>query len=226
MCGRFSLASKSQTIAEYFGIELLYELTPRYNIAPSQDILVIKQLSASQPEFRFMHWGLIPYWQKEEDIGTKWINARSESMHAKPLFKKLFKQKRCLIIADGFYEWQETNRSKHPYYIYKKDHQPFAIAGIWEHWENKEGKVMESCLLLTTEANPEVKPIHHRMPVILQKAQSLSWLNPENTNTEMLKTFLMPYLHDDLTSYEVSTYVNNPKNENQKCIEKKTDIHI
>ncbi len=220
MCGRFTLSSKVKTIAEYFGIELSYELKPHYNIAPSQNILVLRQLPESKPEFCLMRWGLVPSWQKEEDISTQWINARSETIHEKPLFKKIFIQKRCLIIADGFYEWQATNRQKIPYFIHKKDNQPFAIAGLWEHWENKEGKRIDSCLLLTTEANPEVKSIHHRMPVILQKTQILTWLNQETTKIEMLKTLLRPYLPQDLTSHEVGTYVNSPRNDNQKCIEK------
>lgn len=220
MCGRFTLASKAKTIAEYFGIELSYELKPRYNIAPSQDILVIRQLTESKSEFCLMRWGLVPCWQNEEEISTKWINARSETINEKPLFKKLFTQKRCIIIADGFYEWQATHRSKIPYYIHKKDHQPFAIAGLWDHWENQEGKSIDSCLLLTTDANPEVKSIHHRIPVILQKAQILTWLNQETTKIEMLKSLLRPYLPQDLTSYEVGTYVNSPKNDNQICIEK------
>ncbi len=223
MCGRFTLSSRAQTIANYFGIELPYNLKPRYNIAPSQDILVIRHISDSKPEFCLMRWGLMPAWQNEEDISTKWINARSETIIDKPLFKKLFQQKRCIIVADGFYEWQATTRAKLPFYIFKKDHQPFAIAGLWEHWENHEGKSIESCLLLTTEANPEVKSIHHRMPVILQKAQYSTWLNGENTKVEILKSLLRPYLPQDLTSHEVSTYVNSPKNDNQNCVEKLAD---
>ncbi len=219
MCGRFTLSSKARILAEYFGIELQYELKPRYNIAPSQEILVIRQLPESKPDFCLMRWGLVPCWQKEEEIGTKWINARCESIHEKPLFKKLFQQKRCLIIADGFYEWQATHRLKIPYFINKKDHQPFAIAGLWDHWENKEGKSIDSCLLLTTDANPEVKSIHHRMPVILQKAQYSTWLNQENTKIEMLKSLLRPYLPQDLISHQVSTYVNSPKNDTTQCVE-------
>lgn len=221
MCGRFTLSSKTQSIAEYFGIDLPYDLKPRYNIAPSQDILVIRPSSEAKPIFCYMRWGLVPSWQKEEEISTKWINARSESIDEKPLFKKIFQHKRCLIIADGFYEWQSIKQAKHPYYIYKKDHQPFAFAGLWEHWESKKGKSIDSCIILTTEANPEVKLIHHRMPVILQKTQFPIWLNQEKTNTEMLKSLLRPYLPTDLTSHEVNTYVNSPRNENKNCIEKK-----
>lgn len=220
MCGRFTLASKSKTITEYFGIDLSYELKPRYNIAPSQDILVIRQSADHKPEFCLMRWGLVPAWQKEEEIGTQWINARSETINEKPLFKKLFRRQRCLIIADGFYEWQTTTHGKRPYYIYKNNHQPFAIAGLWEHWEGQDEKQLDSCLLLTTEANPEVRDIHHRMPVILQKFQFSSWLNSQNNEIEMLKSFLQPYLPEDLISHEISTYVNSPKNDDEQCIVK------
>jgi putative SOS response-associated peptidase YedK len=223
MCGRFTLATKTQTIAEYFGIELSYELWPRYNIAPSQDVLVIKESRNFKPEFSIMRWGLVPAWQKEEEISTQWINARSETINEKPLFKKLFLHKRCLIVADGFYEWQTTSKGKRPYYIYKSNHQPFAIAGLWEHWEGNKGESIDSCLLLTTDANPEVKNIHHRMPVILQQSQYSAWLNPENTKIEMLKSFLQPYLPEDLTSHEIGTYVNSPKNDNEQCIVKVPD---
>ncbi len=218
MCGRFTLASKAQTIAEYFGIDLPYDLKPRYNIAPSQDVLVIKQSTEHKPEFCIMRWGLVPAWQKEEEISTQWINARSDTINEKPLFKNLFRHKRCLIIADGFYEWQTTSHGKCPYYIYKSNHQPFAIAGIWEHWEGKDGKSIKSCLLLTTEANLEVKAIHHRMPVILQKSQYPSWLNSKNNEIEMLKSFMQPYLPPDLVSHEISTYVNSPKNDDEQCV--------
>lgn len=220
MCGRFTLTLSPENISEYFGIDinLDYDFIPRYNIAPSQNILVIKQLPESKPEFCIMRWGLVPAWQKEEDISTKWVNALSKSIDEKPLFKKLFLQKRCLIVADGFYEWQETKQTKHPYYIYKNEHNPFLIPAIWERWENNHGKVIESCCLLTTEAAPKIERIHHRMPVILQKTQISQWLDTENQSLPKLKSLLTPYLPNDLTFHEVATLVNNPRNSTQECI--------
>lgn len=219
MCGRFTLASRAETIAEYFGIEMIYELNPRYNIAPSQDILVLRQLPDAPPEFVMMRWGLIPAWQKEEDIGSQWINARSETIDEKPLFKKLFQKKRCLIVVDGFYEWHVINKNaKQPYYICKKDHGPFAFAGFWEHWENKEGKVIESCTILTTEANNLLKPIHHRMPVILPKTDFDNWLDVEQQDFRKIKKLLRNYNSPQFIAYAVDTTVNNPRHDTLDCI--------
>ena len=220
MCGRFTLASSADKISEYFGIECNYELKPRYNIAPSQDILVIRESSTKKLEFVFMRWGLIPSWQKEADIGTQWVNARSESVAVKPLFKNIFKKKRCLIVADGFFEWQIINKkTKQPYYIYKSERKPFGIASIWESWKNNEGAIIESCLLLTSEACPTLHSIHDRMPVILQRPQFAQWLDRENEQVDKLNSLLIPYLPNDLAFHAVSTTVNNPRNDTRECIQ-------
>lgn len=219
MCGRFTLASRAETIADYFGIEVPYQLKPRYNIAPSQDVLVLRQLPEASLEFTLMRWGLIPAWQKEEDIGSQWINARSETIDEKPLFKKLFQKKRCLIVVDGFYEWHVMSKNaKQPYYICKKDHGPFVFAGLWEHWESKEGKVIESCTILTTDANILLKPIHHRMPVILPKTDFNDWLDIEQQNITQLKKLLKNYNSPLFTAYPVDTTVNNPRHDTIECI--------
>ncbi len=219
MCGRFTLASRAETIADYFGIEEPLQLKPRYNIAPSQDILVLRQLSEKPPQFVWMRWGLIPAWQKEEDIGSQWINARAETIDEKPLFKKLFQKKRCLIVVDGFYEWHVINKQvKQPYYICKKDHGPFVFAGLWEHWENKAGKIIESCTLLTTDANNLLKPIHHRMPVILPKTDFNHWLDSEQQDVKKIKNLLKSYNLSQFTAFPVSNYVNSPRNDNIQCI--------
>lgn len=233
MCGRFSLATTMMDIMDYFGIEETVEfsskdnghhathfnIVPRYNIAPSQDILVVRNDDTNHKELSIMRWGLIPKWQKEQDIGSKWINARSETVHEKPLFKYAFKHHRCLLVADGFYEWQQT-KVKKPYYIHSKDGKPFGIAGLWERWESEEGKIIDSCTLLTTDANALMKPIHNRMPVILSKSQFSTWLDIENQNTENLQKLLHPYQDDNLESFPVSTFVNNPRNEGVDCVKR------
>jgi putative SOS response-associated peptidase YedK len=223
MCGRFTLTSSIDTLLEYFGITQPVGLTPRYNIAPSQNVLVVRQNDKNSRSFDYMRWGLIPSWLKEEDISSQWINARAETAAIKPLFKHAFKQRRCLIAADGFYEWERT-ASKTPYYIHKVDGKPFGIAGLWEQWHNTtSNKLIESCTLLTTEANELLKPIHNRMPVILDASNFEYWLNPSNHDTDRLQKLLAPYTGNNFESYPITTYVNNPRHETIQCINRIMD---
>ncbi len=166
MCGRFSLSSSMEKISDFFNIATSLQLSPQYNIYPGQDILIVRQKDKALREFLFAHWGFIPSWLKEEEISSKWINARIETVDIKPLFTESFKHKRCLIVADGFYEWSKA-KIKQPYYFHLKNESPFGFAGIWTQWKNEKGKVIESCSILTTESNEVVKPVHSRMPIIL-----------------------------------------------------------
>jgi putative SOS response-associated peptidase YedK len=225
MCGRFTLAAPVENIMEYFGINECIALKPRYNIAPSQDILTIRTNNNQQREFAIMRWGLIPKWQKEEYISAQWINARAETADEKPLFKDAFKHRRCLIVADGFYEWQQ-GKTKVPYYIHNNNGKLIAMAGLWESWKGKEGKIIESCTILTTEANTVVKSIHHRMPVILPQAAFDLWLSQQEQATEQLQQLLKTNQVVNLTSYAVSTLVNSPTNDNKECIEKTAENSI
>ena len=217
MCGRFTLTSSMDTLLEYFGITQLIELKPRYNIAPSQNILVVRQNDKGVRSCAYLRWGLIPSWLKEKDISSQLINARAETVAIKPLFRHAFKQRRCLIAADGFYEWERTS-AKTPHYIHKMDGKPFGIAGLWEQWQNKSNDIIESCTLLTTEANDLLKPIHNRMPVILNPSDFQCWLDPANHDLAKLQKLLTPSSKTHFESYTVSSYVNNPRNESIQCI--------
>jgi putative SOS response-associated peptidase YedK len=220
MCGRFTLAPKGPDFLSYFDLMESLDFTPRYNIYPGQDVLIIRSNEKNHREATFAHWGLIPTWQKEEDIGTNWINARSETIMEKKLFKTPFQQKRCLIIADGFYEWKSIPRSKikQPYYFHQKNNTPFGFAGIWEHWESPSGKIIDSCCILTTAANKIVKPVHIRMPIIIPQDYYKSWLNHANIEHSYFEKIVEMISNKTLlVKTPVSMYVNNPRNEGKEC---------
>ncbi len=219
MCGRFTLSQPINAIASAFNLAQIPTLEPRYNIAPTQ--LVPAVLFAPEPgerQLQMLHWGLIPSWAKDPAIGAKLINARAETVGEKPSFRAAFKRRRCLIIADGFYEWQRQEGKKQPYYFRLESGQPFAFAGLWEHWQSPEEQTITSCTILTTEANDVLRPIHDRMPVILEPKDGDRWLDPEIEKPELLQPLLRPYQANLMTSYAVSTKVNNPKNDTPECI--------
>src|SRR6266851_6872236 len=164
MCGRYTLTIDVKTIAETFGVAPTIETAPRYNIAPTQEVVSI--LSNGSVHLDWLQWGLIPSWAKDESIGSKMINARAETLAEKPSFKRLLRSKRCLVVADGFYEWRKENGSKTPMYITLKNGAPFAFAGLWDQWKNPEGQQVRSCTIITTEPNDVLVPIHNRMPEI------------------------------------------------------------
>jgi putative SOS response-associated peptidase YedK len=224
MCGRLNIAATGPKLVEAFDIvrdvELFDALTPRYNVAPSQRIPAIR-LDAGQRAACLLRWGLIPSWAKDEKLGYKMINARAETVAEKPAYRTAFRRHRCLIPATGFYEWQQTD-GKQPYNIRRKDTAPFALAGLWEHWE-REGQVIESCTIVVTEANELMRRIHERMPVILQPKDYDLWLNPEVIDRERLLPLLIPYPGEDLEMYPVSKMVNSPKNDRAELIEKTQD---
>lgn len=166
-----------------------------------------------------MHWGLIPSWAKDPSIGNRIINARSETVAEKPSFRAAFKRRRCLIPANGFYEWKKIGKKKQPYYVRRKDGEPFAFAGLWEPWEGEDGTVIESCTILTTEPNADIRPLHNRMPVILDPSDYDQWLNPEVDELETLAPLMHPYPDGKLEAVPVSPLVNNPKNDDAQCIE-------
>ena len=166
-----------------------------------------------------LRWGLIPSWAKEPAIGSRLINARSETIAEKPSFRSAFKNRRCLIPATGFYEWKRQDRIKQPFYIRMRDTHPFAFAGLWEHWEGGEKEVINSCTILTTDPNDLMRDIHNRMPVILSPDNYDMWLDPANTRAAMLQPLLGPYPSDKMEVYPVSIYVNKPQNDDTRCIE-------
>ncbi|MCU1808167.1 SOS response-associated peptidase [Cytobacillus firmus] len=211
MCGRFSLEEDINKLQQYFNFEVAEEITPRFNIAPSQRILTIIS-DGQNRRAGTMKWGLVPFWAKEEKIGYKMINARSESIEEKPSFKHAFKRRRCLIVATGFYEWQKTEEGKQPYRFIMKDNRPFAFAGLWETWKKGE-KPLHTCTIITTTPNAVTEDIHDRMPVILKEEDYDSWMDPHNQDTELLKTLLVPYAAEEMAKYKVSDLVNSPRND-------------
>ncbi|NJL47793.1 MAG: SOS response-associated peptidase [Leptolyngbyaceae cyanobacterium SM2_5_2] len=222
MCGRFSLAKGGEELAECFQIHPALPIEPRYNIAPTQPVVaVVATAEAPQPQFQILRWGLIPSWAKDITIGNRLINARAETLAEKPSFRAAFKRRRCLIVADGFYEWhqQPDGKPKQPYYIFLRDHQPFAFAGLWEHWlDSTSGSELQTCTILTTEPNELMASIHTRMPVILPPEDYAPWLDPGFYQPSVLQSMLRPYEAAAMDRYPVSTLVNKPQHDSPDCI--------
>ncbi len=216
MCGRFALKNP-QAIKAAFGLEEMPDLPPRYNIAPSQDIAIVR-FSPAGRHLSLAHWGLIPSWSKESDKSYSTINARAETVDTKPSFRVPFRDHRCLIPADGFYEWHEEGGIKQPYHIGRPDGAPFALAGLWDLWKGPHGEVL-SCSIIVTGANSFMRPLHERMPVILDPADHERWLDPDNHDTAALKQLLAPPPDDWLTAWRVSRQLNNPHHEGKVCAE-------
>jgi putative SOS response-associated peptidase YedK len=216
MCGRYTLAVEAAEVMEDFdlmGTPLGWK--PRYNVAPTQAVAVITALSPAKLDF--MKWGLVPSWAKDIEIGNRLINARSETISEKPAFRGAFKYRRCLILADGFYEWQRIEGKRTtPYYIQRADHKLFAFAGIWEHWQSKMGDELLSCSIITCAPNELMAPIHDRMPVILDKDSYASWI--EQKPGANPKDLLVPYPAEKMSAFPVSRIVNDPKNDVPQCI--------
>jgi putative SOS response-associated peptidase YedK len=207
-------------LAEQFELSEVPDLEPRYNIAPTQDVAVVRQ-EGSTRALALLRWGLVPSWSKDPTIGARMINARAETAAEKPAFRAAFKQRRCLVLADGFYEWQSSGqgRQKQPFYIHMKDGKPFALAGLWERWQGDEGgSTLETCTILTTEPNELVRPIHNRMPVILAPADYGQWLDPAMQQAGPLQAMLQPYPAAALDAYPVSRAVNNARHDSPECV--------
>jgi putative SOS response-associated peptidase YedK len=224
MCGRFALISPGETLIEQFEVSPTTAAvsafpTPRYNIAPTQPVVAVRlSPDTGERELTLFRWGLIPFWNKDVKIGSRLINARSETITEKPSFRAAFKRRRCLIPADGFYEWQRQGNRKQPVYVHARDDTPFALAGLWETWHAADGSVVDSCTILTTEPNELMEPIHNRMPVILEPPDYGLWLSPGSSPNVALH-LLRPYPAAKMAAYPVSTLVNNPRNDSPQCIE-------
>jgi putative SOS response-associated peptidase YedK len=217
MCGRFTLSHSPEAIAQSFGLSALPTLTPRYNIAPTQPVPVVRVMpERSEREFTYLTWGLIPSWAKDPKMGAKLINARSETLAEKPSFRTALKRRRCLVVADGFYEWQRSPNGKQPFFIGLQDHQPFGLAGLWEHWQSADGSEIESCTIITTEANELMRPIHDRMPVILRPEHYDRWLDPHVESG--VQSLLTSYAAEAMIAYPVSSAVNNPRHDAPDCV--------
>ncbi|ARA96929.1 MULTISPECIES: SOS response-associated peptidase [Geobacillus] len=217
MCGRFTLIADLTTLQALFRFRYQGSLAPRFNIAPSQEVLTVVAEEGERVG-KMMRWGLIPFWAKDARIGAKMINARAETVDEKASFRHAFKRRRCLILADGFYEWKKEGTKKVPYRFTLATDEPFAFAGLWERWDGPSGP-LETCTIITTKANKLVAAIHDRMPVILPFERHEDWLDPSFDDSEYLKSFLQPYPSEQMRMYEVAPLVNSPKNDISACIE-------
>jgi putative SOS response-associated peptidase YedK len=229
MCGRFTLVTAEQDLAVQFNLPEVPALEPRYNIAPTQAVAAVRITpQADRRELVMLRWGLVPFWADGLKIGARMINARAETAAEKPAFRAAFRRRRCLVLADGFYEWQKRNGAKQPYYIQMADRGPFAFAGLWELWKSKgddddDRVVVESCTVLTTQPNELVREVHNRMPVILKPENYELWLDPEIQDARRLKPLLGAFPAEQMTAYPVSRWVNKPQHDDPTCIEPLVD---
>jgi putative SOS response-associated peptidase YedK len=222
MCGRYTLTSKGDELALLFDLRELPLLPPRYNMAPTQEAAVVRVLEpGGERRLAPLKWGLIPYWAKEASIGNRLINARAESVAEKPAYRFSFKKKRCLVAADGFYEWKKEGKAKQPYLIHREDGKPFAFAGLWSTWKNPEqgGALVETFTILTTDANDLLRPLHDRMPVIVDPENFDLWLDPRQEDAAVLQPLLVPHAVEGFEAFPVSRVVNSPANDVASCIE-------
>jgi putative SOS response-associated peptidase YedK len=221
MCGRFVGFRSLDELKIFFPIDkAACEVTSNFNVAPSQEILTIINYNGENRLDKF-HWGLVPFWAKDITIGNRMINARAESIAEKPSFREAFKKRRCLIPADGFYEWKGEKGRKQPMFITLPDRKPFAFAGLWETWRKKDDKdtIYKSCTIVTTQASESIRDIHQRMPVILKPQVYKSWLDPDNQNVVELDNILKNEIITELASYPVSNQVNSTRNNDPSFIE-------
>ncbi len=217
MCGRFTLRTPKEKVKREFNLQEEPPVEARYNIAPTQSILAVREVS-DEREAVLLKWGLIPSWAKDDSMSARLINARSETVAEKPAFREAFKRSRCVIPADGLYEWKREGKSKQPFFFFLRDERLFGFAGLWDRWKDEDGKVIQSCAILTTEANEVLRPVHDRMPVILHPQTYGEWLGDDVRNVAALKELLRPYPSAEMIAYPVSTDVNSPRNQGEDLI--------
>ncbi|HEX8720105.1 MAG TPA: SOS response-associated peptidase [Pyrinomonadaceae bacterium] len=219
MCGRYAQRTDPKRLAKEFKVAEVINASPRYNIAPTQEVLAVRE-SADGREMTLYKWGLVPSWAEDASVGAKLINARSETVTEKPSFRDAFRRRRCVIPADGFYEWRRVEGRKQPFFFRMRDERPFGFAGLWERWEGEGGRVINSCAILTTEANEVLRPVHDRMPVILHPDDYELWLGAEARELEHVKEMLRPYPAEEMVGYPVGTGVNSPRNQGAGLLER------
>ena len=219
MCGRFTLTVDTGQLQEAFPwVDISDGFQPRYNIAPTQPVAVVPNDGKNQLDY--FTWGLIPSWAKDPAIGNRMINARAETLAEKPSFRSAFRRRRCLVLADGFYEWRKEpdQKTKTPMYLQLESRSPFAFAGLWEFWQSPDGSKVLSCTIITTQPNSLVERIHNRMPVILPPAAYEQWLASEEQDPSQLAPLLRPYPAEEMVAYPVSRLVNSPQNDVPECV--------
>lgn len=219
MCGRYARHSSVHEFAELFRVQGELELAPSFNVAPTQEVLAAREDATGERRLGLLRWGLVPFWSKGPDTRYSMINARADTLDQKPAFRAAFRARRCLIAANGFYEWQRSMDGKQPFYIGLPDGGPFAMAGLWERWKGADGRIIESCAIVTTDANERLAEIHDRMPVILRLEDHGAWLDRSNVDAELLKKLLRPYPEGVLVAYPVSRRVNSVANDDAECMQ-------
>ncbi len=218
MCGRFTLDKSVGDLATLFQLPEV-RLTPHYNIAPTQAVAAVRMSpEREERELVWLRWGLIPSWSREPGAGPLLINARAETAAVKPAFRAALRRRRCLVPADGFYEWQRVGREKQPFHMRRRDGAPFALAALWERWEGSDGSCLETCALLTTAANELMQPIHDRMPVILVPPDFDLWLDPDVQEIALIEPLLRAYPAAAMVAFPVSATVNNARNNEPQCV--------
>ena len=220
MCGRYTLTCTPEVLAEAFRLDATPDLQPRYNVAPSQGVACVRAgLPSRKREAVTLRWGLIPSWAGDPAMRINLINARAETVAEKPSFRKSFQERRCLVLADGYYEWKREGARKQPYHIRLNSERPFAFAGLWDRWTGADGKTIESCAILTTTPNERLASIHDRMPVMVPPTAYEPWLNPGLQDATHLVPFLTPYPADAMIAVPVSRWVNDPRVDDARCLE-------
>ncbi len=219
MCGRFALIASAPRLARLLGLMDVPELPPRYNIAPSQSVAAVRTSRGDRPELVLMRWGLIPAWSKTPGKDYRMINAKAETLAQRPAFRTAYRRRRCLIPADGFYEWKRLSDRKQPYYFSMEDGEPFVFASLWEQWRGPDEDIIDSCAIITTEPNGIVAAVHNRMPAILAEQDYDTWLDPDHQDTNTLDALLKPYDANPMVATPVSAHVNNPRNDDPRCVE-------
>jgi putative SOS response-associated peptidase YedK len=218
VCGRFTLTVSARVLAELFDVDDIPDLDPRYNIAPTQSVLAARHHDELGREVLKLRWGLIPPWADDFRIGNRMINARGETVAEKRSFQKAFRRRRCLIAADGFYEWRKIDGRKQPYLIRFSDRRPFAFGGLWERWHDPDGFPVDSCTIITTTPNQVAGQVHDRMPLILRPDLFDEWLEPEPLSTDRRLALVAPCSAEGMEAFPVGTRVNSPANDDADCI--------
>ncbi|MSP83723.1 MAG: SOS response-associated peptidase [Alphaproteobacteria bacterium] len=217
MCGRFTIRTRPDALARAAGIgQMDIDFHPRFNLAPTQPVLAFR-VAGGGAEAAYLRWGLIPSWAKDAAIGARMINARGETLAEKPSFRAAFRQRRCVVAADGFYEWRKIGGAKQPWFIRLRGDRPFGLAGLWERWRDPGGAALETCTIVTTAANSLVATVHERMPVLLADEAIARWLAP-GFDAEALGSLIAPYPTDAMEAYPVSTRVNSPANDDATLV--------
>jgi putative SOS response-associated peptidase YedK len=223
MCGRFALFESDQVLSRGFAAPMDFRTFPRYNIAPSQPVLAVRQGMDGSREFTHLLWGLVPAWSKDPSTANRFINARAETVAEKPAFGGPFRHHRCLVPASGFFEWKGGSGEKRPYFIRRKGGGPIGLAAIWESWLGADGSEAEACAILTTSANAVVAPIHGRMPVIVSSADYGLWLDTAVREPADLARLLVPFPAGEMEAYPVSRMVNDPSVDREECVAGEAD---